>query len=326
MITLRQLRYFVAAADAGSFRAAAEGRDTLISVVSRQIASLEEQLTTDLFSRSYRGAKLTHAGEYILPVVRRILADVDHTLVYAAASARAKAGRLTIGFDLSLSSGRLREGIAAFRRVAPKVLIDLVECRAAELTSLVERDEIDAAFTLAAPISSVFTTLPLWTEPLFVALPSDHPLARQEAISWSELAAEALIFQTDGSGATVPPSLAMLLATHGLKPHLSRRMVSREALLSAVGVGFGLTIIEQSATGITLPGVVIRPIAEPDAKVHVTAVWHHLNDNPVCQKFVAELRDGVRREKRAKSRSSATIAARSPTHVQRPSRSSLCTG
>lgn len=306
MIELRQLRYFVAVADAGSFRAAAEGRETLISVVSRQIASLEQQLTTDLFSRSYRGAKLTDAGAYILPIARRILADVDETLRYAAAVAQARAGRLTIGFDLSLSAGGLRDGIVAFQVTAPDVSIDLAECSAAELTSLVERHEIDVALMLAAPKSSAFATLPLWKEPLFAAFQSDHPLARREALIWSELAAEPLIFQTNGSGAAVPQNLALLFATHGLKSQLSRRTVSREALLSAVGMGFGMTIVEESATDIMLPGVVFRPVAEPDAEVQVTAVWHHQNANPVRQKFVAELRDQVRSEGRAQNRSSAT--------------------
>ncbi len=97
MIELRQLRYFVAVADAGSFRAAAEASGAMISVVSRQIASLEQQLHTELFSRTYRGAKLTHAGDHILPIARRILADVDHALNYAAAIAQARRGRLAIG-------------------------------------------------------------------------------------------------------------------------------------------------------------------------------------------------------------------------------------
>lgn len=306
MVELRQLRYFVAVADTGSFRAAADARGAIISVVSRQIASLEEHFTTDLFSRSHRGAKLTHAGEHILPIARRILADVDHTLAYAVAAAQAKAGRLVIGFDLSLSTGHLRDGIAAFRQSAPDVIIALTECRTATLTSLLERHEIDVSLTLAAPSRSAFETLPLWTELLFAALPDRTSLARRPDVSWSDIAAEPLIFQTGQSGAIVPPFLKRLAAMHELETRLSRRTVSREALLSAVGMGFGLTVVEESATGIALPGVVFRPIAEPDAKVQVTAVWHHQNDNPVRQKFVAELRDQVRRDKRTDSRPSAT--------------------
>lgn len=306
MIELRQLRYFVAVAETGSFRAAAEACGTLISVVSRQIASLEQQLTTDLFSRTYRGAKLTHAGENILPIARRMLADVDYAIHYAAEIAQARTGRLAIGFDLSLSTGPLHDGIAAFRLMTPDVLIDLAECSAETLASLLERHEIDVAFALTSMSRSAFTTLPLWTEPLFAGLSELHSLARRDVFSWSDFAAEPLIFQTEQSRAAVPPNLASLAAMHGLKPHLSGRTMSREALLSAVGMGFGLTIIEESATGIMLPGVVFRPIAEPDAAVQVTAVWHNQNDNPVRQKFVAELRDQVRRATRTKEGSSAT--------------------
>jgi len=305
-VELRQLRLFLAVAEHGSFRAAAEALDSQISSVSRQIARLEEQLTTDLFTRHTRGAKLTHAGEHILPVARRIISDTDQVLRHAAAAAQARAGTLSIGFDVPLSTGRLRDAIAAFRLSAPEVLIDLIECDMAELAHLLQRHEIDVAVTASALSGSSFSVLTLWTEPLFAALPDGGPLARRETVTWPDLARRPLIFRAARDGPNLPPRFALHVAEHGLSVGRSRHVVSRETLLAAVGMDFGNSIVEASATGAMHPGVTFRPIGEDDAAAQITAVWHHENNNPVRQKFVADLRDAVRRERRVDGRSSAT--------------------
>jgi len=73
-----------------------------------------------------------------------------------------------------------------------------------------------------------------------------------------------------------------------------QHLISGEALLGIVGLGCGATVVAASATGASFPGVVYRPITEPNASVPVTAIWLTENDDPVRGRFVAMLRDHLK--------------------------------
>jgi len=295
---LRQLRYFIAVADAGSFSGAAAALGVIQPTVSQHIQRLEDRLHTNLFERRPRGVRLTRAGEHLLRVARRIVADVDQALQHAAAVARAEAGAVSIGFYTSLSSGSLRDAIAAFRTEAPKVTIELFEGSPPDLVAALREHRIDVALTVGEVIAPDLAVLWLWDEPLLAALPEGSPLAQQEAVSWADLAGVSLVVRTWERGPVLYTFLAGKLAPHALMPEIAQHFISREALLSAVGTGFGVTVIGASAAGLTYPGVAFRPIAEPDAFVPVIALWLPDNGNPVRQKFVADLRDRLRAEAR----------------------------
>jgi len=295
---LRQLRYFVAAAEAGSFSGAAAALGVIQPTVSQHIQRLEEQVHTDLFERHARGARLTHAGEHLLRVARRIIADVDQALRHATEVAQAEAGAVSIGFYASLSSGPLRDAIAAYRAAMPKVAINLFEGSPPDLLTALQQRRIDVSFTVGEVARADVEKLHLWDEPLLAAVPEGSPLAQRETLTWADLASEPLVVRTWESGPVLHTFLAGRLTPHALTPHIAQHFISREALLSAVGLGFGITVVGASAAGLTYPGVAFRPIAEPDASIAVIAVWMPDNDNPVRQKFVAELRDRLRAEAR----------------------------
>jgi len=298
MMELRQLRYFVAVADAGSFSGAAAALGVIQPTVSQHVQRLEHRLNTDLFERHARGARLTHAGEHLLRVARRIIADVDQALQHATEIAKSEAGAVSIGFYTSLSAGPLRDAIVAYRAATPKVVIDLFEGSPPDLLTALQQRRIDVAFTVGAVARGDVEKLHLWDEPLLAAVPEGCPLARRESVTWADLAPRPLVVRTWESGPVLHTFLAGRLTPHTLTPQIAQHFISREALLSAVGLGFGTTIIGASAAGLNYPGVAFRPIAEPDASIPVIAVWIPDNDNPVRQKFVAELRDRLRAEAR----------------------------
>ena len=74
---LQQLRYFTAVAELGNFTRAAEELYLAQPSLSRQIAALEQDLGAELFHRARGGSTLTVAGESLLPLARRMLADAD---------------------------------------------------------------------------------------------------------------------------------------------------------------------------------------------------------------------------------------------------------
>lgn len=303
---LRQLRYFVAVADARSFRAAAEALGVRQPTVSQHVQKLEDRLATNLFERRARGVRLTQAGEYLLKVARRIVAELDQAAWHAAAVAQAEAGLLSLGFYTSLSAGPLRAAIAAYRALAPDVVFDLVEGSPPDLMAALRERRIDVAFTVGAVIGSDLSILRLWDEPLLAAVAADGPLATQGSVTWADLAGAPLVVRTWERGPVLYTFLAGRLTPHALTPAIAQHFISREALLSAVGLGFGATVVGGSAAGLAYPGVAFRPIAEPDAAIPVSAVWLPDNDNPLRQRFVAVTRDRLRDRARQATGGSAS--------------------
>ncbi len=84
-MSLDQIRTFVAVAEAGSMTAAASRLHLTQPPLSRQLASLEDELRTRLFERQARGMRLMPAGEAFLVHARRILAAVDDAVVAVVA-------------------------------------------------------------------------------------------------------------------------------------------------------------------------------------------------------------------------------------------------
>jgi len=297
---LRQLRYFVAVADAGSFSGAAAALGVLQPTVSQQVQKLEDRVHTNLFERHARGVRLTHAGENLLRSARRIIFEVDRALAQAGRIARAEAGKLPLGFYTSLSAGPFRQTLSALRTEAPEVEVELLEGNPPVLLAALREYRIDLALTVLQVVSPEITTLPLWEENLVAALPEDHPLTRQEAVRWSELAEVRLLVRTWETGNVLYTFLAGRIAKDSYLP-ADQHFVSREVLLGLVGLGFGMTVLSETATGARYPGVAFRPIDEPDARVPVTAVWLPDNDNPVRGRFIAMLRDHLKADGRLMS-------------------------
>lgn len=280
-IELRQLRYFVAVADAGSFSGAATALGVIQPTVSQHIQRLENRVHTNLFECHARDVRLTFAGRHMLRAARRIVFEVDQALELAARVSRTEAGQLRLGFYTSLSAGPLREALADFRAQYPAVALELFEGNPPELLSALREHRIEVAFTVLEVTLPEFETLKLWHEPLVAALPGDHPLAGRESVGWTELAQVPLVVRTWESGSVLYTFLAGRIAPNAYLP-AEQHFVSREALLGLIGLGFGMSVMGASVTGTAYPGVVFRPIAEHDAIVPVTAVWLAENDSPVA--------------------------------------------
>lgn len=290
---LRQLRYFIAVADAGSFSGAAAALGVIQPTVSQQVQKLEDRLHTNLFERHARGVRLTYAGQELLRSARRIMFEVDRALTSVSRIARTEAGKLPLGFYTSLSSGPLREALAALRAESPDITFELYEGSPPDLLSALREHRIDLALTVLGVTSPEFETLHLWDERLIAALPEDHVLAAKETVTWRELADTRLVVRTWETGAVLYTFLAGRIARDSYLP-ADQHFVSREVLLGLVGLGFGMTVLGETATGARYPGVAFRPIAETDAFVPVTAAWLADNDNPVRGRLVAMLRDRLK--------------------------------
>ena len=140
-------RYFAAAADAGSIRAAARELNVASSAVNRQILWLEQALDLQLFERVGRGVRLTEAGEILLAHVRRSLSDFDATIGELDALKGLRRGSVTVASVESVCESLLPGIVNDFRRKFPGIHVSVQVSGSEAVNKAIIAGEADVGFT-----------------------------------------------------------------------------------------------------------------------------------------------------------------------------------
>jgi len=253
---------------------------------------MEQRLGAVLFERSTGGTQPTIAGREFIESARRILDDVDSAVLRLNTISRGETGRLTIGVYASLAAGNLRASLAELRRRFAEVDVYMVDGGHDRLMSELAANMIDVAIMSASYPSWDGRRLPLWSERVIMALPRDHPLGTQTAVSWQALATERLLLSQRGPGPELERLLIAKLKSFGGQ-RIQRQDVGLDRLLSLVGAGYGATLVLEGATGAQYDGVVYREVHDGDGPTRLTftACWQEANSNPTLRPFLDILRE-----------------------------------
>jgi len=287
-IEFRHLRYFIAAAEHGSFRKAGAALGVQESSISRRIRDLEDRLGASLFHRHNGGVCLTFAGRRFLQRARQIVRNLGDGATDIAAVARAESGCVRIGIYSSIASGFLAELLHAYGVRHGKVRIELVDGNPDEHVAAIRQFRLDVAFLTGERDWPGCERTPLWSERIFVVLPDQHPLAAREELTWRELAEEPFIVSEAAPGQEIHDHLVRELAALGQHPEIQVQAVGRDNLLPLVAIGRGLTLVSEAMTVAMLPGITYRPIA--GELLPFSAVWSTTNDNPASRRLLAMAR------------------------------------
>lgn len=278
VVELRHLRYFVAAAEYGSFRKAAAAVGVQQSALSRRIRDLEHQLGATLFHRHTAGVSLTFAGQRFLRRAQQILRSVDDGMLDVAAIGRSEHGHIRIGIYSSIASGFLAELLRRYADQYPKVQIDMFDDNPAEHVARIRQLKLDAAFVTGEREWPECERVSLWSERVFIVLPEDHCLVDRDEVGWHQLAKEKFIVNEAPPGQEIHDYLVQRLAALGHHPEIRVQHVGRENLLPLVALNRGLTVVSEAMTAAQFPGISYRPVA--DEVLPFSALWSPKNSNP----------------------------------------------
>ncbi len=288
MIELRQLRYLLAAAEAGSFSRAARILNIKQATLSRHITHVEERLGMTLFNRMTKGAVLTADGSFYIRTVQRLMGEFDELNQWVRATRNGTAGRLAVGFHTSFTAGNLRATVTEFGRHHPEVEIRGSERDRTRLLAGVENGQLDLIVMIGEMAYPGLVTRPFWSERIIVVLPQDHALAHRDRIYWSDLAHESFLLPEQNVGPEFANIVCSRLGTMGERPSIEVQDLSRDSLLSLVALGRHISIIAETALGFHCPGTVFREIHENagHARLGFSGYWRADNDNPVLRRFL----------------------------------------
>ncbi len=257
-----QLRCFLAVAEHLHFGRAARSLDMLPASLGRQIRTLEERFETRLFLRTTRSVSLTEAGSAILDEARALVSQADSLEARLRGLRKRETPVLKVGAIDSAAAGLLPQLLQHLRAAHPAIEVHLVEQKTIRLLPRLLSGSLDIAFCRPPDIRDPRITFrTLFFETAVVALPTDHPLARQAEISIAELAEAPLIVPDRQSRPHSHDLTIRLFAESGLTARIAQIADEKHTIVNLVATGTGLAIVPRSTARLAVPGVSFVPLA-----------------------------------------------------------------
>lgn len=264
LMQFQQLAYFVAVAEARHFTRAAEEVHVSQPSLSQQIKALERELGAELFSRARGNIALTDAGEALLPLARRILADADTARHEVQELVQLRRGRIRLGATPSLCTGLLPDALRAFHDLHPGIQLLLEEGGSHDLVRQLARGALDLAL-VALPLpaaSPALTTVELLNEDLVVVSSAAGPEpGRKGRVRISDLQGEPLVMFRHGYD--LRELTVAACRAEGFEPSFTVEGGEMDAVLGFVRAGLGVAVVPSMVANRAGHDLRTTPLAAP---------------------------------------------------------------
>src|ERR1700754_252003 len=296
MFDLRQLRYFVEVAETLSFTQAAQRLHISQPPLSQQIQSLEADLGVRLLDRNRRRVALTEPGRLFLVEAKAILARAESARTVVAEAAAGFTGQLRLAYAVSVSFHRaLPETLLRFTQAAPGVSLHLGEMLTGAQYDAILSGQIDVGLLRAHP-EGVANARQLNVEvidhePLVIALPARHRLAKRPSVGMGELATERFVASPRTQATTLNDRLTLLAHKAGFRPNVRQEAQQIPSLLPLVAAGLGVALVPASLRAGHLEGITFVPVDDPEAHLLLAVASRVDNTSPVLESFLRTVRE-----------------------------------
>jgi len=299
--TLRQLQYFVAVAESGSFRKAAERCFVSQPSLSAQLAGLEATLGVTLLERGRGKVAPTKAGRVLLSRAQALLVGADDLRAAARDFVDPLAGDLRLGVIPTISPYLLPAIAPALARAFPKLRLQWDEDRTPELVAKLDAGRIDAALVaLEAELGAVDHAL-VGEDRFLLATRRGDPLGTGQApLARAALAGAPLLLLEDGHCLR---DQALDYCARARPRELGYRATSLGTLVQMVAAGQGVTLLPELAAPLEAgrAGLALRAFAAPAPARTIALVWRrHSPLAAALSKVAAEMRANYPRPKRGR--------------------------
>ncbi|MDX3801774.1 LysR family transcriptional regulator [Streptomyces sp. AK04-3B] len=273
----QQLQYFVAVAETRHFTRAAELVHVAQPSLSQQIKSLERELGADLFLRARGNITLTDAGEALLPLARRILADTETARYEVQELVQMRGGRVRLGATPSVCTGLLPDVLRAFHDRYPGIRLVIEEGGSHDLVRELARGALDLALVvlpLPSP-SPALTTVELLREDLVVvSSPEARRPGQGRTVRIADLEGERLVMFRHGYD--LRELTVAACRAEGFEPDFAVEGGEMDAVLGFVRAGLGVAVVPRMVAARSGRGLRVTPLARPG--LHRTIALAHRSD------------------------------------------------
>ncbi|WP_375138952.1 LysR family transcriptional regulator [Azohydromonas caseinilytica] len=285
MMDLFQLRCFVAVSEELHFGKAATRLHMTQPPLSRQIQLLEESVGARLLERTSRSVRLTSAGAALYPDALKILRLADDAATAARLTARGDTGRVVVGYTAVAGYVLIPTLLKLAREALPGIDIVLEEMVSAEQFRALAAEALDLAFVRPMHSEAELDYHCVVREPMQLALPADHPLARRRRIALDDLAGQPLVMYSEKEGKYFHDKIKSLFVATGVQPHYVHHIGQTHTIMALVQAGIGLAIVPASAKHVRFENVTFRDLWRQDVVAEIYLAWRRAGRNPAQQRL-----------------------------------------
>lgn len=271
-VTVRQLEYFVAAADTGSMTAAAAAVHVSQSAISMAIGDLERALDTQLFIRDRAaGLIITEAGRHVLDRARRTMAELADLVAEGRSFGSELRGPLTVACYATLAPFLMPQILRGFAERCPEVELRWRESELADAEASVLEGTTDVLIAYDLDLDPALALTPLAPTEPYVLLAADHPLAARDDLGLDELIEHPYVLLDRPQARDY---FLGLFDAAGLTPQVAQRAEGFETVRSLVARRFGWSLLIQRPTpDRSYEGLAFttRPLRNPARRLTVVA-------------------------------------------------------
>jgi DNA-binding transcriptional LysR family regulator len=264
-VNLRQLEYFVAIVEEGSFTRAAERLLVSQPSLSQQIRTLERELGGLLLERLPRGVRLTAAGQSLLPEARAAIHHFERARRAVRMALELEVGQLEVAVATSAAAGILPVVLREWQRRHPEIEVSLLEFPHRRELDEAVRDGVGDIAVGALPENWQGPVERLGWEEFVVVLPDGDPLLTLRSVSLARLADRRWVHFAPSHG--LAAVVDFCCATAGFSPRVALRtsQVAAAPQFAATGLGPALVpehIVPESLRGLMRPASprLFRPV------------------------------------------------------------------
>lgn len=285
MMDLFQLRCFVAVCEELHFSKAAARLHMTQSPLSRQIQLLEETVGTQLLERTTRSVLPTAAGTALYKDAVNILRMVEGALTNARQTAQGDVGRVSVGYTAAASYMLIPKLLLLAQQALSGVEIVLEEMVSVQQLRALADKAVDLAFVRPLPSDTDLLYHRVVREPMRLAVPAAHPLARKRRIAMADVAGLPLIMYSEKEGRYLHDKIKALFAATSMQPRYVHHMGQTHAILALVQAGIGIAIVPESAKHLRLEQVEFRNLWREDVVAEIYLAWRRIERNPAQQRL-----------------------------------------
>ncbi|MFS0825251.1 hydrogen peroxide-inducible genes activator [Pseudomonas phoenicis] len=291
-MTLTELRYIVTLAQEQHFGHAAERCHVSQPTLSVGVKKLEDELGVLIFERSKSAVRLTPVGEGIVAQAQKVLEQAQGIRELAQAGKNQLTAPLKVGAIYTVGPYLFPHLIPQLHRVAPQMPLYIEENFTHVLRDKLRNGELDAVI-IALPFNEAdVLTLPLYDEPFYALMPSDHPWTARKTIDAAELNDKSLLLLGEGHCFRDQVLEACpTLSKGGDSRHTTVESSSLETIRHMVASGLGVSILPLSAVNSHhyAPGVIeVRPLTAPAPTRTVAIAWRASFPRPKAIEILAD--------------------------------------
>jgi DNA-binding transcriptional LysR family regulator len=260
------LRLFLAAAETGSLAAGAAKLRLSLASASARIRGMEEALDTSLFARHRRGLALNAGGKAFKRHAAALVDGLDRMRADMAAYGRTTRSVIRIAANTGAASEHLPEDIGAFLAAHPRVDVEIVEKRSADVARAVAVGEVELGIASdTAPLGDV-RRFAYRDDPLWVLLPRDHALAARRGLRLAQIADLPMVALPEASAQY--DLVAEQARQLGKVLHVRARMANFDGVARLVAAKAGLAVMsriaaQRAAASLPVKGI---PLADDFAR------------------------------------------------------------